>query len=356
MKRSKPLLPTSSHVTLGRVASACGVSPSTVSRVLNGTAVVSAEKQARVREAVAALGFVPNTLARALADGRSFSVGLVAQYLESPFYALMLRGIEETLSAAGYGLVVASGHWNAEEEARCIHAMRTRRVDGVIVLTGMLEDEFLVELARELPVVVTGRRLEAPGLHALHSNDVDGARAATRHLLERGHARIAFIGGDPRHPDAQERERGYRAALAEAGVAVDPALMRAGDYLETGGAMATEALLDDGVAFSAIFAANDQMAAGAAQVLHRRGLRVPEDVSIVGFDDLLATAHASPPRTTVSLSVAELGRRAALALLDLLQHRAPRVNAPEPELVVRESTRPPAPHFGGSARSMSTSR
>ncbi|KAI1697995.1 periplasmic binding proteins and sugar binding domain of lacI family domain-containing protein [Ditylenchus destructor] len=262
MKRSKPLLPTSSHVTLGKVAAACGVSPSTVSRVINGTAIVSAEKQARVRRAVEELGFVPNTLARALADGRTFSIGLVAQYLESPFYALMLRGIEETLSAAGYGLVVASGHWNAEEEARCVHAMRTRRVDGIIVLTGMLEDEFLIELARELPVVVTGRALEAPGLHALPSKDFDGARAATRHLLERGHARIAYIGGDASHPDAHERERGYRAALAEASLGMDPTLMRAGDYLETGGAAATEALLDEGVDFTAIFAANDQMAAG----------------------------------------------------------------------------------------------
>ncbi len=328
-----------SHVTLRLVAQRSGVSLTTASRVINNAPHVSRAKRDAVLAAVADLGFVPNTIAKALADGRTQTIGLVAQYFESPFYALMLRGVEEALSQAEYALVVASGHWNAEEEAGCIRSLRARQVDGIIVLTGLLDDAFLTQLAAELPVVVTGRTLQAEGLHALRTDDFAGARAATRHLLDGGHTRIAHICGDPTHPDAHERERGYRAALEEAGIAVDPALLLPGDYWEPSGTRAAEQLLASGVPFSAIFAANDQMAAGATQALHRHGLRVPEDVSIVGFDDLLAAAHANPPSTTVSLSVAELGRRAAQAMLDLLAHRRPTLAAPEPRLVVRCSTR-----------------
>jgi len=326
------------HVTLREVARASGVSLATASRAINNAPHVSPAKRAAVMAAVARLGFVPNAVAQALADGRTRLVGLVAQYFESPFYALMLRGIEETLTRAGHGLVVSSGHWDRDEEARCVQTLRARQVAGIIVLTGRLEDSFLTSLAAELPVVVTGRELQAPGLHALRSDDFEGARAATRHLLERGHTRIAHITGDAGHPDAQERERGYRQALRDAVIAADPALILPGDYLETSGARAAGTWLQRGTRFTAIFAANDQMAAGATQVLQCHGLRVPEDVSIVGFDDLLATAHASPPRTTVSLSVAELGRRAALAMLDLLAARQPEVTAPQPQLVVRCST------------------
>lgn len=339
MKRKKPLLSTSSEVTLGQVAAASGVSPSTVSRFLSGSAQVSSEKSERVRRAIDELGFVPNTIARALADGRTFNIGLLAQYFESPFYALMLRGIEEVLTTAGYGLVVSSGHWQPDEEQRCIASLRSRRVDGIIVLTGGLSDAFLTALARELPVVVTGRALQAAGLHALKTDDVEGARVATRHLIERGHSRIAFIGGESTHADSKERETGYRAALSQAGIAVDEALVTGGDYRESGGAQAMEALLERGVPFTAVFAANDQMAAGAARVLHSRGFRVPEDVSLVGYDDLLNTAHASPPRTTIDVHIAELGRRAATAMLELLRTGVSSVRPPEPQLIVRESTR-----------------
>lgn len=337
--RSKTAPPSPQLPTLRMVADASGVSTTTASRVINNSPLVSAAKREAVLAAAARLGFVPNTIAKALADGHSRMVGLIAQHFESPFYALTLRGIEETLTRAGYGLVVASGHWDRREEAQCVQALRSRRVDGLIVLTGLLEDGFLAELARELPIVVTGRQLQAPGLYALRSNDFEGARAATRHLLQRGHRRIAHIGGDGSHPDAHERERGYRAALQEAGLEADPALILRGDYMEDSGARAVQELLRSGAAFTALFAANDQMASGAVQALCRHGLRVPDDVSVVGFDDEACAAHACPPRTTVNPSITELGRRAAAAMLDLLAQRRPNVVAPEPELVVRQSTR-----------------
>ena len=337
---TRPHEPSGAHaVTLRTVADACGVSLSTASRVLSNSTNVGPAKRAAVLAAATRLGFVPNLIAKALVAGRTRTVGLVAQFFESPFYAAILRGVEDELTSAGYSLVVSSGHWNREEEEACVQVLRSRQVDGIIILTGQLEDVYLAHLAGELPVVVTGRRLAAPGLHALACNDFEGARAATRHLLQRGHRRIAHITGNLSHPDAVERERGYREALREAGIAVDPALILPGNYQESSGARAAEDLLCRGVAFTALFAANDQMATGATQVLYRHGLMVPRDVSIVGFDGVLSSEHACPPRTTVNLSAAELGRRAASAMLELLQRKRPSVAAPEPELVVRHSTR-----------------
>ena len=325
-------------VTLEQVAAHAGVSPSTVSRILNGTAVVSDDKKQAVAEAIRTLGFVPNPVARGLAGGRTLSIGVVTQAIDSPFYGAALRGIEEQLGQAGYSPLFVSGHWNAAEEARCIEVLRSRRVDGIIVLTGRLSDAALRAVSRQLPVVVTGRSLKAPGLFSLNFDNLTGARLATEHLLALGHRRIAFIGGDPVHPDALERERGYRAAFAAVDLPVDESLITAGAYYEESGREAVERLLNAGRRFTAIFSANDQMAFGAALALHRRGLRVPQDVSMVGFDDLAASSYTIPPLSSVHQPMQELGRLAATAMLDLLAGRKPGVAMPAPQLVSREST------------------
>jgi LacI family transcriptional regulator len=329
----------SGRVTLESVAAAAGVSAATVSRILNGTAIVSDDKRAAVDEAIARLGFVPNPVARGLAGGRTLSVGVVTQAIDSPFYGGALRGIEDTLSAAGYSPLFVSGQWSAAHEARCIDALRSRRVDGVIVLTGRLSDSALAATARELPVVVTGRTLKAPGLCALDFDDFEGARLATHHLMSLGHRRIAFICGDLKHPDGKERLRGYRAALAAAGLADTPEMVLPGNFTEASGLAAVERLVDSREPFTAIFAANDQMAFGAGLGLHRRRLRVPDDVSLVGFDDLASSVYSIPPLTTVHHPVYELGQLAATAMLQLLAGTTPTLALPAPRLVVRESTR-----------------
>ena len=328
-----------SKVTLGMVAAACGVSPSTVSRILNGTAVVSPEKREAVDKAIAELGFVPNPIARGLAGGRTFSVGVVTQAIDSPFYGVALRGIEDELSKAGYSPLFVSGHWNANEESRCIDVLRSRRVDGIIVLTGRLSDDALRDLAHTMPVVVTGRMIKAPGLYALDFNSFEGARLATHHLLSLGHRDIAFISGPQVHPDAIQRLLGYKAALSAAGIKFKPALVVPGTYQEDSGRVAVEHLLDTRVKFSAIFAANDQMAFGAALALHHRGLRVPDDVSLVGFDDLAIASHSLPPLTTIHQAAHEMGRLAAISLLELLSDKTPTATLPEPRLITRASTR-----------------
>lgn len=338
-RTGKPLARTDSKVTLDMVAQAAGVSPSTVSRILNGTAVVADEKRQAVDQAIARLGFIPNPVARGLAGGRTLSVGVLTQSIDSPFYGGALGGIEDTLTAAGYSPLFVSGHWNAVHEARSIEVLRSRRVDGIIILTGRLTDAALTTLAQSLPVVVTGRTLQAPGLASLNFDNFEGGRLATHHLLQQGHRRIAFISGDTRHPDAKERLRGYRAALEAACVAYDPALVLPGNYTEESGRLALERLMDSRVPFTALFAANDQMAFGAALGLHRRKLRVPDDVSLVGFDDVAGAHFSIPPLSTVHHPVGELGQIAARAMLQLLAGETPDVALPPPRFIVRESTR-----------------
>ncbi len=326
-------------VTLDQVAEAAGVSPSTVSRILNGTATVSPAKQAAVDEAIKRLGFRPNPVARGLAGGRTLSIGVLTQTISSPFYGEALHGIETRLEEAGYIPLFVSGHWQEAEERKALEALLSRRVDGLIVLAGSLSNQALQQVAKSLPMVVLGRELKGPQLFSFGFDNQAGALLAVQHLLDSGHRRIAYIAGDPVHQDALDRQAGYQAALKQAGVAFDPALVVQGDYTEAAGLLAANRLLDSGQPFTAIFAANDQMAIGAALGLYRRGVRVPDDVSLVGFDDLAPAKFAIPPLTTVRQSVYEMGHQAASAKLDLLRGEAPQVALPPPLLVPRESTR-----------------
>ena len=329
-------------VTLGMVAQAAGVSPSTVSRILNGTAAVHEAKRAAVEAAVQRLGYVPNPVARGLAGGRTLSVGVVTHAIDSPFYGVALRGIEETLDRVGYSALFVSGQWNAQEEARAIEVLRSRRVDGIIVLSGRLGDAALRQVAKALPVVVTGRAIKAPNLVSLDFDNFEGARLATNHLLALGHRRIAFITGDAGHPDAVERHRGYRAAIEAAGLDYEPELVSQGLFSEESGLAAVSRLLDSRHRFTAVFASNDQMALGACLGLYRRGLHVPRDMSVVGFDDLPVSPFLLPPLTTVHHPAYEIGRLAASSMLQFLRGEKPSGAVPAPRVVVRESSSPPA--------------
>jgi LacI family transcriptional regulator len=327
-------------VTLEMVAKLAGVSPSTVSRILNGTAVVSEAKRQAVVEATKTLGFVPNPLARGLAGGRTFSIGVVTQAIDSPFYGAALRGIEDELDPVGYSPLFMSAHWNPTAEARCLELLHARRVDGIVVLMPRLSDAALLASAQSLPVVVTGRELRGERLYSLNFDNFAGAFRATEHLLALGHTRIAFITGDEEHPDALERHRGYRAALVAAGVAYNPQLVVPGMYHEVSGLEAVNRLVAQQQPFTAIFAANDQMAAGAALGLYQHGLRVPHDVSLVGFDDLPNSVYATPPLSTIHQPAYELGRLAAASILQLIAGEQPSAQLPTPELLVRASSAP----------------
>ena len=326
-------------VTIEMVAQRAGVSLSTVSRILNGTAVVSESKKQAVDKAIAELDFVPNPMARSLAGGRSQSVGVITRAIDSPFYGAALRGIEETLDPAGYSALFVSGHFDVNIEKRCFELLRGRRVDGIILLTGQLPDANLKTYAKALPLVVTGRTLKAKGLVSLDFDNFEGGRLATEHLLSLGHQKIAVVTGEAGHKDSTERLRGHCAALEAAGLPFDPRLVVAVDYLELGGVRAVEELLARKIPFTSLFALNDQMAAGAALALHRLGKHIPSDMSLVGFDDLPQSVYAAPPLTTVRQPAYQLGELAAQCMIRLLKGETPSVKAPRPTLIVRESTK-----------------
>jgi LacI family transcriptional regulator len=327
-----------SSVTLKLVAREAGVSAATVSRIINQTVNVSDELRQSVEAAIAKFNFRPNAAARGLALGRTLTIGVISQAMDSPFYGEGLRAIERGLQPLGYAPLFMSGNWQEKEEVRCMDELINRGVDGIIMFAGCLSDAALKSYARQVPIVVTGRLLRAKGLVSMQVDDRNGASLAMRHLLELGHRSIAFVAGFENHADANERLEGYKRALAAAGIAFDPQLVVAGDFHEEGGMRAVYRLMDSGVVFTAIFCVNDQTAYGACLALFRRGKRVPDDVSVVGFDDLPASTYRVPPLTSVRQSVQRLGECSAEAILQLIAGRRPQLVLPAVELVVREST------------------
>ncbi len=325
--------------TLGMVAELAGVSPSTVSRILNGTARVSAAKMAAVNDAIDMLQFRPDPAARSLAGGRTMSVGVLTQFIDSPYYGEALRGIEDVLREHQYVPLFASGRWNEVEEAERLSLLQERKVDGLIVLSGRLPDQALVEMSEELPIVVMGRSVRGPQLFSIDIDNFEGSRIATRHLISLGHRNIAYISGPLDHSDAKKRLDGFKTELGERKLPFDPALLAEGDFQESGGFKAMNRLLQSGKIFSAVIAANDQMAYGARLALSNAGFRVPEDISLVGFDDLPHSAFTIPPLTTVRQSVYEIGVLAANAMIRLLSREAPDAVTVSAKLVARESTR-----------------
>ncbi len=321
------------------VAEAAGVSPSTVSRILNGTARVSADKESAVRTAIESLGFSPNPVARGLAGGRTASIGVLTQTVSSPFYGEAHLGIEAALREEGYIPLFVSGHWVEAEERKALDELMSRRVDGVIVLAGRLSDRVLQTYARQSPMVVLGRAISGSQAHSLFFDNRAGALMATRHLIEMGHRRIAYIAGDTGHDDAVERLEGYRDGMRQAGLPIDPKLIAKGDFTEQGGMLAVNRLLDSGIPFTAIACSNDQAAIGALLALNRRNMRVPDDVSIIGFDDVAPARFSIPPLTSVHLSVYRAGEAAARKMLKLLRGETTSEVLPEPRLAIRESTR-----------------
>lgn len=343
MDRFSPPSQKPEPATLLDVARLAGVSPSTVSRILNGTARVADEKRLAVEAAIQKLKFRPNLSARGLRSGSTRTIGVLTQELESPYFARAAKGVDEALVGSGYTPIVVPGHWNPREELERVGLLTARKVDGIIVIGGSLSDAQITELAQQQPVAVCGRRLEAPGVYCFYQDQVEGARLATEHLIRLGHRHIAHIAGPDPHVDAQERKQGFLLAHSQAGLSVDPALIVAGDYMETGGVTAMERLLASGRRFSAVFCANDQTLWGAGLTLYRRQLRVPADISLVGFDDLPQSQFMTPPVSTVRQHMYEMGQAAVHALLYALGARADAgpLTMPAIELMVRDTSARP---------------
>ncbi|WP_062213408.1 LacI family DNA-binding transcriptional regulator [Streptomyces sp. NBRC 109706] len=331
--------------TIKTVAARAGVGRTTVSRVLNGSPLVSDRARKAVEEAIAELGYVPNSLARGLVRSRADSIALVIPESESrlgaePYFPAVIRGVSRALAGTPMQLLLTLVRDQLELD-RLVDVLTERRVDGVLLVSVHRHDPLPELLERlELPTVLAGRRSsDEPLVHA-HSDNVGGASAAVAHLWERGHRTVCTIAGPPDMEVAEARLRGWRAGLTTAGVTPGQELVARGDFTERGGRLAMGELLDRHPALDAVLAASDVMAAGALAELRARGRRVPDDVALVGFDDSIVARHTDPPLTSVRQRVEELGRTIAELLLMEIREpgRAPRRTVLPTELVIRESS------------------
>jgi LacI family transcriptional regulator len=325
------------NVTIQDIADEAKVSKATVSRVLNNTSAVSPEKRRAILEATDRLGFEPNVVARSLANGRSMTIGVLTQNIGSPFYDAISQGVIAGLGDTGYCPVFVDGQWQRGIEVEAIRALLGRRVDGLVLIGGEVLSDELEELCSPLPTIVVARRLPPAQHHCIYTDNFDGGYRATRCLLENGHREIAFIRGILHHPDAIDRFEGYRRALLEAGLALDPKLVLDGDFTAESGVRAIEELIARKQPFSAVFAANDTTAFGARLALYRRGIHVPDEVSIIGFDDQAEAAYMAPPLATIRQPGKEMGERASRALLDLIAGKPFESESLSGELQLRES-------------------
>ena len=306
---------------------------------LDGSTRVSEATRQRVLAAVHELGYQPNLLARGLRINRSGGVGVVVKALHNSFNGRLLSGVEKVMGAAGMHLMVSSGRGQADSERVAIEFLLARRCDALIVSLSATTDESLVALSRaDRPIIVVGHMV--PGLEhrCVALDDVLGGSLATRHLLEKGHRSVAHISGPANHRAAKDRLTGYKQALAEAGYEVDSRFIVAGDFSKQGGFAAAGTLLERGFVRGGLFVANDRMAEGVLERLRAEGLRVPEDVSVVGYDDASNASYLRPALTTVHQPIREMGSAAARLALKVLGMNDEEVKQCfEPELVVRNS-------------------
>ncbi len=325
------------QVTIQDIARVANVSKSTVSRVLNSTAAVHPDKRKAVLEAIERLGFKPNVVASSLARGRSMTIGVLTQVIGSPFYDTIAQGVIAGLSGTGYSPIFVDGRWDSTEEVDAIRALLGRRVDGLVVIGGSVPAGELASLCDGHPTVIAARQVQGGTLQCVYMDNVDGGYQATKHLIERGHRRIAIVRGLETHQDSVDRFAGYQQALLEAGLPLDLGLVQQGDFSAESGVRAVERLLAQKSDFTGIVAANDLTAFGVRLALYRHQLRVPEDVSITGFDDQMEASYMTPPLTTIRQPAREIGERASTAVLSMIKGEAFTSLEFRGELIERES-------------------
>ena len=333
-------------VTLRDVARVAGVHPATVSRALNEEtrALVNEETARRVLEAAAKLGYQPNPIARGLKTNRSYTIGVLIPDLTNPLFPPILRGIEDRLETAGYTPLIANTDNDPERELLDSQTMRARQVDGIIAATARRDHRLhdaLLEADIEL-VLVNRRQAELP-VSSATADDRMGMGLAVEHLLSLGHTRVAHLGGPLDYSTGLDRYEGFHQTMRAAGLEVDPELVLVAEaFTESEGARLCGQLMDRGREFTAVVAANDLLALGCYDVFGERAVSCPDEISVVGFNDMPFADRFQPPLTTIHIPHYEIGKAAAELMLERLQDgdSSPRNIRLEPRLVVRGSTAP----------------
>lgn len=334
------------HVSIKDIARAAKVSHPTVSRALSDSPLVKGETARRIRQIAASLGYRPSAIARSLATKKTKTIGVVVTSIADPFIADVISGVEEAANDHGYSVFLANSNANPDREVKVVHSFHERRVDGILVTASRVGALYVPLLSQlKVPIVLINNQHPDETDEFIYSVTIDNIKASTevmRHLIGLGHRRIAYIGDRGGFQSDIERLAGYRQGLAFAEYPFLPELVVHGDGKPEGGGEAMEQLLALPKPPTAVFCYNDMSALGALRVLHGRGIRVPEDLSLVGFDDLAIASYTSPLLTTVSQPKQQMGRMAMEILIKLLSRIDSKTNIKvEGRLIVRESTAPP---------------
>jgi len=335
------LPPMNQNVTLAEIAEIAGVSPATVSRVLNGDERVAEHRVESVNRAVRELGYTPSRAARSLATGKT---GLIATIIDSnlevftdPFWGIVTTAISRTLQQSNLQALLMATPLNKADNMLA-SSLSSQQVDGAIFFQ-LHDDSFVAELYKQgLPCVVVGTPKNATSIPFVDVDNAAGARMATEHLITRGAKNIATITGDMSLSAGKLRYEGYESAINGLGRAVDTRLVAHGNFSHESGIEAMEELLDSGVPFDAVFVANDLMALGAMSVLHDHEIKIPEQVAVIGFDDMFAAQLGRQKLSTIRQDIEGLGSTAASMMAEMVEGRRPASRMLQTELVQRETT------------------
>ena len=339
MKRKAP--------SIGEIAQKAGVAKSTVSRILSGKGQFSEKTRSKVREIAGKFNYKPNSIAKSLKSRTTKAIGLMLPDITYPFYPEVIRGVEDVAFQNGYVVILCDTNESTKKESMYFEILENRWIDGVIYtgITGNSEegDEIQITFRRELPIVFIDREVEKHFACTVTIDNQKAAFEATRYCLELGHRKIGFVRGRTERNEIRiflQRLEGYRKALFDYGLECDDRLAVEGNLTMEGGARAARRLLASGVSFTAMFASNDLMAIGAMRQLQKEGFQIPEDVSVVGFDDIPLASLVNPPLTTVSQPKYEIGAEATKLLLRMIHEpQAPkRKIILDTKMVTREST------------------
>jgi LacI family transcriptional regulator len=328
-------------VNIRDVAKRAGVAPITVSRVVNNSGSVNQATRDRVQQAIDELHYVPNTLAKSLRSRQSHTIALVLSDITNPFWTTVARGVEDAAAVNGFHTILCNTDENPDKEATYITLLLQRRVDGIIIAPTTPDKDRLALLKQyQIPSVLIDRRVDGFKTDMVYGDSLEGARLLTEHLIGLGHQRIALVNGPGTISSAQDRAAGYCAALRQHELLVDESLMLQGEFKQASGYQLTRQLLARDTRPTAIFAANNFIAVGALHALREAGLRVPEDMALVCFDDIPPASAVAPFLTVVAQPAYEMGETSARLLIERLSAKRklkPREVVLAPKLVVRLS-------------------
>jgi len=326
--------------TIYEVSKLAGVSLATVSRVINKSGKVADATRSRVEVAMQQLGYRPNAIAQSLASSRSNSVGILVPELHGPFFGIMMSSIEDELRAAGKHVIISAGHSDEAKERESIEFLASRQCDALILHCFAVPNDYLLDLAGRAPeVCLIGRDIRELSSRCFYLDNEEGSYLATRALIELGHKDLAYLAGPLWKSDAKARFAGFRRALEESGLAFHEELLTEGNYQETSGREGMRQLLQSGVTFTGLVCANDEMAVGVIDEARQRGMSIPDDLSVIGFDNVYFTRYMHPALSTINYPVDVMGRMAARYVLREVygQHELEVQNRFQPRLVMRAS-------------------